>query len=287
MYSNLSSIRDSFVKRLSSIYTAREAENMFYVLMADAFNKTKLDMSINGLEFSAGQEQLFEGMVSRLMENEPIQYVIGKALFMDDYYTVDRSTLIPRPETEELVSWIVQESRNAAMKLWDIGTGSGCIGISVKKLKPGSKVILSDVSLEALSVARQNATSILTEEENNDLITLKNDVLTEGIPLEAIDVNTMVSNPPYIPYKDRGDMTASVLNFEPSLALFVEDNDPLIFYRRILELSKTMENLQKVYFEIHEDLKHKLEELLVDFDISDYQFKKDLQGKFRMLKCEL
>lgn len=213
----------------------------------------------------------------RLKRGEPIQYIIGKAPFYGREFLVSPATLIPRNETEELVHLIIKENPQQGLRILDIGTGTGCIPISLFLEMKEPEVYALDISLEALKVARQNAKSLKAE-----VNFLQGDILRERIPLESLDI--LVSNPPYIPEKGKAEMHKNVLDFEPGLALFVPDEDPLLFYRRIAELGR--EHLKKggrLYFEIHEDFGPETVDLLESMGYQEVRLIQDLNGKNRIV----
>ena len=219
-------------------------------------------------------------MIRRLKKNEPVQYVIGRETFCGLTFEVGPDVLIPRPETQELVRWIVDDWReNAACRILDIGTGSGCIAVSLAKLLEGAVVDGWDVSEGALQVAGRNA-------RRNDVEVgfLRKDVLSALPGKERYDV--IVSNPPYIAEKEKVVMDANVLDWEPSLALFVPDDDPLLFYRTIAVLAKEMltEN-GLLYYEINQAYGPDTVQMLKSLGYSSVELKKDIWGNNRMIKA--
>lgn len=220
-------------------------------------------------------------ITNRLQWGEPIQYVTGKAHFYGFDFDVNPSVLIPRRETEELVQWIVSKNpRREPLRIVDICTGSGCIAITLKKLLPLTKVSALDVSEAALQTAMQNATALHAE-----IDFFKSDVLElEKLPFD--DIQIMVSNPPYVTETEKSLMHINVLNHEPHLALFVPDNDPLIFYRKIahLALQHLVEGGQ-LYFEINEKYGEEIRQMLHEMGFSSVELRNDMQGKARMIKA--
>ena len=237
------------------------------------------------------QLQQFEKALQRLLQQEPIQYVLGDTEFFGYPFQVNQHTLIPRPETEELVAWIIEDMKNknqansqqkplkSTITILDIGTGSGCIPISLAKELPQAKVSSIDVSEEALQVARKN--SALNKVAVNFI---QQDILKAENLQEKYDV--IVSNPPYVRELEKEQMHQNVLDFEPELALFVQNDDPLIFYRKIAQLAKNalIEN-GKLYFEINEYLPEEMVSLLEEIGYQNIELKKDIFGKFRMCKA--
>ena len=201
------------------------------------------------------------------------------AYFCDHPFKVTPDTLIPRPETEELVYLISRENKGN-LKILDIGTGTGCIPISLKLMMNDAEVSGWDISGKALTIARENAKDLSANVEFEKMNALNID------SNEKFDI--VVSNPPYIPLSDKDSMHQNVLNFEPGLALFVEDNDPLLFYRRIAEFGKTNLNpAGKLYFEIHERFGSETKDLLMYLGYQDVVIIKDLNGKDRMIRARL
>lgn len=215
----------------------------------------------------------------RLLTGEPIQYILGEAPFYGRNFLVTRDTLIPRNETEELVHRIIQENPRSGVRVLDLGTGTGCIPITLALELKEAEVVALDVSVKALEVARQNSLELEAQVqflEGNLLGTIPN--------LNLFDV--LVSNPPYVPVRDQGEMHANVLNFEPHLALFVPDEDPLLFYRAIGNWGQQLlKKGGKLYLEIYENQAEELVQLLQLLGYSQVQVHPDLNGKNRMISC--
>lgn len=221
-------------------------------------------------------EQLLTDQIKRLLNHEPVQYITGISHFYGHEFRLTSDVLIPRPETEELVDWIVECNDRDQPTIWDIGTGSGCIAISLALAIPGARVIGTDKSARAIEMARDNAHSMGADVEFN-----VTDIFESKLPVGQLDI--IVSNPPYIPKSDRKNMDRNVLDFEPGIALFVDDSDPLIFYRRIaLVAADKLVKGGKLFFEIHEDFGRDVEQLLSEF-FDSVTLKKDMQGKDRMI----
>jgi len=215
----------------------------------------------------------------RLLTGEPIQYILGEAPFYGRNFLVTSDTLIPRNETEELVYRILKENSKPGLRVLDLGTGTGCIPITLALELKDPEVYALDVSVEALDVARKNASLLEAQVEF-----LEGDLLGSIPNLALFDV--IVSNPPYVPLRVQGEMHANVLNFEPHLALFVPDEDPLLFYRAIGLWGQELLKLGgKLYLEIYENLADALVELLLSLGYSQVQVHQDLNGKNRMISC--
>ncbi|MEI6189194.1 MAG: peptide chain release factor N(5)-glutamine methyltransferase [Chitinophagia bacterium] len=217
-----------------------------------------------------------------LAADKPIQYILGKAWFMGKEYFVNENVLIPRPETEELVDWISEYAHiiNKPLQLLDIGTGSGCIAISLKLELPNCNISGLDVSSPALEVAKKNATYL-----NAAIEWVEQDILMSASLPASYDI--IVSNPPYIPFNEKANMQAQVKNFEPAIALFVTNEDPLIFYRIIARLGKQFLNPNgQLFFEMHYDQGKAIVAL---FDEMGYhaELRQDMFGKDRMIRASL
>ena len=223
-------------------------------------------------------ERVLSIFLDRIRNHEPIQYVTGKALFLNRSFNVAPGVLIPRPETEELVQWIVELNEIKIPTIWDIGTGSGCIAISLAAEIPNSIVYASDISKEALNIAESNSSALGTKVEF-----LQSDVMADEMPPLEIDV--LVSNPPYIPERDKEEMHENVLLHEPSTALFVPNDDPLRFYRRIGEVGlECLKDGGLLYFEVHERYAKDTLDMLLDMNYTQGEIKRDMQGKERMAR---
>jgi len=231
-------------------------------------------------ELPEADKKLIEATVSRLKKNEPIQYIFGETEFRDLRLKVNPSVLIPRPETEELIDFILGMEVGADAKIIDIGTGSGCIALALKSVLPEAKVYGLDVSEKALGVATENA-----ELNSLDVAFLQRDILKwEADVWEQYDV--IVSNPPYVRNSEKPMMEKNVLEYEPTTALFVTDDDPLLFYRRISEFAqKFLHKNGWLFFEINEYLGNEMVDLLKHLSFSEIQMHKDINGRNRMLAC--
>ena len=226
----------------------------------------------------------FRSIVKRLQKNEPFQYIIGYTEFSGLIVKTDNRALIPRPETEELVCWILDNhSAQKELNIIDLCTGSGCIALALKAELKGAKIIGADVSCEALALANENSAALDLEIEWMEM-----DLLDPAAykRFEEASFDSWVSNPPYIPHADKTSMAANVLEHEPHLALFVEDHDPLIFYRVIAQQGKKyLKKGAALYFEIHEDLADAVVKLLEENQYQFIEVRHDLQGKNRMVKA--
>lgn len=269
----------NLVEVLTPVFEKGEATQMARIVFEDAFSITNFSRQD---DLSETQFRKLEEIQTRLLAKEPVQYVVGMTYFYDLKFKVDPAVLIPRPETEELVHWILEDQpKNLNLRVLDIGTGSGCIPITLKSKAPNFQLSAFDVSEEALFVAKENAILNQVEVEFQNLDILKKE---NWKTLPSYEV--MVSNPPYIPFSEKELMSTNVLDHEPEIALFVTNEDPLIFYRTIIEFAK--ENLVKggwLYFETNEYNATEVEALFFNAGFFDIEKQKDLQGKERMVKA--
>lgn len=244
--------------------------------------------------------KLLENFTAELLAHKPVQYVLNEAWFYGIKLFVNQHVLIPRPETEELAEWIIQKVKKKEVKkreldhrmqdesspdpitMLDIGTGSGCIPIVLKKNLPSADVLASDISKDALLVAQKNAI-----ENAVDVAFLHIDFLDEEQWEHLPYVDVIVSNPPYIPIKDKQTMRPNVVKYEPHLALFVEDNNPLIFYQSIAAFAnRKLKPAGSVFVELHEDLAKNVQQVFERNGFNTIEIRQDMQGKDRMIKVE-
>lgn len=268
----------------------RFSESEIRVIQHLAFEKrlgfSRSDLMLNKQDGLSESDLLFfRGVVKRLLNDEPLQYIIGDTEFFGLRLKVDKRALIPRPETEELVHQVVSKRvGNEKMRILDLCTGSGCIALSLKSAFPTAEVVGVDSEEEALQLARENAANTGLE-----VTFYQGDVLKwrESEMLQDAKWDIIVSNPPYIPLRDKQEMQTNVLSFEPHKALFVEDNDPLIFYREIAAYaSKSLLNGGLLGFEIHEDLGQETVKQLKEHKFIHVSVLTDLQEKERMVFAE-
>ena len=258
-------------------YEQEEAENLVFWLFEQHLGLRRSDLQ-QAYPHPALPAALLEDF-QRLLTGEPIQYILGEAPFYGRDFLVTPDTLIPRNETEELVHRILKENPAPGLRVLDLGTGTGCIPITLALELQSPEVFALDVSEEALAIARQNALKLEAQVQF-----LEGDLLGSIPTLATFDV--IVSNPPYVPLRDQGEMHANVLNFEPHLALFVPDEDPLLFYRAIGTWGqRLLKKGGKLYLEIYENLAEELVTLLQSLGYSQVQVYPDLNGKNRMITC--
>jgi len=278
----LEDIEQYFKQALAQIYDNNEATAIVYQYFAVKWQIPKYEFVINKKRrFSAKDMQIIEEDLSRLLHYEPLQYVLGKTYFYDHEFVLNSAVLIPRPETEELVDLLLQEQAYRTMPtIVDIGTGSGVIAVSVKKAWPHSRVIALDYAEEVLRIAGHNALLLGVEVE-----LMQADILKE-IPLSFPFADIIVSNPPYIPYRESSKLSPNITEYEPHTALFVPDDDPLIFYRSMAHLGLAKLNDRGVlYFETHENYHDALYKLLHDLGYQNIRLMADINGRARFVSA--
>lgn len=251
---------------------------MLYLILEHMAGITRSDViSQKAISLTEKEERSIEEVIKRLNTQEPVQYILGKADFFGRVFTVNPSVLIPRPETELLIDEIVKKASNTPGKLLDIGTGSGCIAITLAKELPDKTVIAFDISEAALKTASENATELAAQVDFR-----KTDILTESIPFNDLEI--IVSNPPYVTVSERRSMNNNVLKHEPHLALFVPDNDPLVFYKAIAQRGfVALKSGGKIYVEINEQFGKETSDAFQKEGFTMIRIVKDLQGKDRIV----
>lgn len=262
-------------------YPDSEALALAKMLLVEAFGFSTLELyGGKDKEISGKRLDVLNEMIARLKKNEPIQYVIGAEVFCGWTFEVNENVLIPRPETQELVRWIEADwISDAPCRILDVGTGSGCIAISLSKLLEGAEVEAWDISEGALRVARRNA-------DRNEAQVLFRRVDVLKACTEDCRYDVIVSNPPYITESEKQEMDANVLDWEPHTALFVPDADPLLFYRRIAELGVSMLNEGgALYFEINRAYGEETVRMLEGLGYKQIELRKDNWGNDRMIKA--
>lgn len=275
-------IRKYYCEQLCSIYDKEEANAMILILFDHYFKIDRVRMALEpNLRLSESEMLTFHFAVKDLLKNKPLQYIIGETEFCDLKFKVNENVLIPRPETSELVHFIAKSQKptvNSQLTILDIGTGSGCIAISLAKQLPQSQVYALDISEKALCVAKDNAYI-----NNVDITFIHDDILSLRNKIET-KFDIIVSNPPYVRDLEKAEMRDNVLNWEPHNALFVSDDDPLIFYRNILEFAKThLKENGEVWFEINEYLGKEMKDLCCEMGFSNVNIYKDFREKERFL----
>lgn len=278
--------RSHFITALTPIYDAGEAESFFYLILEEKQNLRRIDLALTpDLIFSDEDILEWDFIFEQLKLEIPIQYVLGKTSFYGLDLEVNPAVLIPRQETEELVDWIIStaklENSDRPLRILDIGTGSGCIAISLAKNIKNATVFAIDVSEDALATAKKNSLS------NDVSITFICQDILETVNLqEQFDI--IVSNPPYVRNLEKDEIKKNVLDNEPHLALFVADNDALIFYKKIAQLSlKNLLHGGLLYFEINQYLGKEMTELLKNLNFKSVELRKDIYGNDRMTKATI
>ena len=298
----LKQYKSHFFNSLKKSQDEQEIESFFFILTEYLHNLKRVDVALNpNFELSDEEVETWNAILAQLQQEKPIQYITGEAWFYGLKFEVNENTLIPRPETEELVEWIIESWKLEAgswksenqkqINVLDIGTGSGCIPIALKANLPQTNVSAIDVSEKALDVAKRNAelnkveinfiqANILEVEDVS-----KHQTSNSQLPT---NFNIIVSNPPYVRNLEKQEIKKNVLDYEPHLALFVEDTDALLFYRKIAQLA--LKNLTPngiLFFEINQYLGNETVELLQNLGFKNIELKKDIYGNDRMVKSSI
>jgi release factor glutamine methyltransferase len=293
----------AFGEGLSPVYDKAEADSIKYIAFSHITGLSKAQLrAFPEREITTAQAAALNQILASLQTGQPIQYVLGETEFYGLPFKVTPAVLIPRPETEELVEWVLlkvnqnQESRiknqerkaesgkqkaERTLRILDIGTGSGCIPIALKKHLPEAEVSAIDISKEALNIAQQNANLNGVKIEF-----IEADILNPKIAICNTRYAILTSNPPYVTEREKAEMHGNVLNHEPHLALFVSDENPLLFYRAIADFA--LEHLEKdglLFLEINENLGPQTVDLLKQKGFTDVQLRQDMRGKDRMIKA--
>lgn len=274
--------RQEFYSRLEAVYPETEIAGIYGLLLEEYVGISRVEAALRAQEVLPDAIlNLLRSALERLLNQEPIQYILGKTEFYELSIKVSPATLIPRPETEELVSWILSDFGKEKNKVRgvDIGTGSGCIALALKNNLVQSEITAVDISSEALEIVKQNA-----KELGLPLDVLQLDILKDSLLVEDLDF--IVSNPPYVCETEKLQMRPNVLEYEPDLALFVEDSDPLVFFRRILQVAnEVVKEWGSVYFEINERFAEETIIMAKEIGWHTIQVKKDIFGRDRMMRC--
>jgi release factor glutamine methyltransferase len=295
---NIKSLKTHFFSELQTIQEDSEIESFFFILTEFLHNLKRIDVSLHP-EFEVSETDLekWKTIISELKTEKPIQYITGEAWFYGLRFEVNENTLIPRPETEELVEWIVESQKSIVenlkiqksnnLTILDLGTGSGCIPITLKKEIPNAQVSAIDISEKALEMARKNASDNQVEVNfiQQDILTSQHLNISTSQPL-LFDI--IVSNPPYVRNLEKQEIKRNVLDYEPHLALFVDDSDALLFYRKIAQLAlKSLAPNGKLFFEINQYLGNETVELLEQLGFKNIELRKDFVGNDRMICASL
>ena len=279
---HLKEIRKIYQAELSSIFPPEEIDSFFYLAIEHYLNLERFILALQPeIILNKDEEEPLFQCLARLRQNEPIQYILGETFFHGLRIKVDRNVLIPRPETEELVHWILEDYKNDApvKKILDIGTGSGCIAIALATEFKADEIYAMDVSPEAIALAKQNA-----DYHKVRIHFLESDITQLKSMEPKFDI--IVSNPPYVRQSEKNTMKSHVTDFEPHLALFVNDEDPLYYYRYILKYArKQLVEGGRIYLEINQFLSVELLKLLEDEKFLEIELRKDIYGNDRMIKA--
>lgn len=272
-----------FRDELNDTYEKEELESIIAYCLEDFLNIKRAAISLN-LETTISESELlkFNFAIKDLKNHKPLQYVLGMADFYRLKFFVNEQVLIPRPETEELVHLIIQDNKLSAPSIIDIGTGSGCIPIALKKNIPAAIVSAIDISESAIHLAKRNA-----QKNEVDVYFFLKDILSpdENTEQQISKYDIIVSNPPYICFSEKEQMHKNVLDYEPHLALFVNDNDPLLFYKAICDFAlKNLKVKGKIYFEINQSLAPETKDLLESKGFKNVELIKDLSNNYRILR---
>lgn len=272
--------------QLYHIYDDGEAAAIADRVLESLTGWSRIDRVLNKtMVLSQMQEAQLSGYITKLLDHVPVQYVLGEAWFLGMKLRVDRSVLIPRPETEELVDWIIKDTINTIetkeLSILDIGTGSGCIALALKKYLPEATIFACDISERAIAIAKSNAIFHQLEIQWQ-LYDILQPLATDNFP--SFDI--IVSNPPYISFKDAPTLPKNVVKHEPHLALFATDADPMQFYRAIIAFANTfLKKEGHLFFEVHELLAREVCQIINDAGYSNCDVRVDMQGKERMVKA--
>jgi len=282
----IAEIESIYTDQLPPMYDRDEAKSIAQLAVQFVCNLSKSYVMLHkGHDLTLKEETSLIRVLDELRYGKPLQYVLGEADFYGMRFKVNSSVLIPRPETEELVFWAlesVKESKERSLNIIDLGTGTGCIPIALKKNLPGAEVCACDISQEAVDTAIQNA--VLNQAEVHFF---QADILKESFSLLPLTFNVIISNPPYITHKEKEEMHNNVLEHEPHTALFVPDDNPLLFYKHIADFAKKhLAEEGMLFLEINEALGHETRSMLVEKGFHA-EIKTDLHGKERMIKAWL
>ncbi|WP_203293054.1 peptide chain release factor N(5)-glutamine methyltransferase [Luteirhabdus pelagi] len=275
-------LKKKYQAQISETYPEEELQSIFRILCEAILELTPIEVSLHPKRIlSVAEREAFEDAIHRLKQQEPVQYIIGETEFYGLPFQVNEHTLIPRPETEELVDWIIAElkDKKESFNILDIGTGTGCIAIALAKNLPKASVSALDVSEEALHLAKKNAA------QNEVAVTFfHQNILENNQVSETFDC--IVSNPPYVRNSEKEQMDKNVLDYEPDSALYVSDDDPLVFYRTITRIGRQyLKPSGTLFFEINEYLSEEMKALLETEGYANITLQKDFRDRFRMLKA--
>ena len=276
-------INNQLKNKLKNVYSNAEIQQLLFLIYKKAANLSKIQVLTNyEMQIPEHNYNEITDIANRLANNEPIDYIIGETEFFNLQFIVNPSVLIPRPETEELVHWVLTDY-NKKQKILDIGTGSGCIAVSLAKNMQNAEVFAVDISKQALETAKKNA------QNNGAKINFAEcNILNADYTLLPQGIDIIISNPPYVRQSEKTFIKPNVLDYEPELALFVTDNNPIVFYKKIaLAGKKILNNNGLIFFEINEALAKEVKNMLEELQYSQIEIRKDINGKKRMVKAML
>ena len=274
-------VKNKLEKELNGFYSSEEIQSTYFLILNSLLQVSKITiLSKPDNLIDEINSQRILNILEGLKKKVPVQYLLGTAHFYELVLDVNPSVLIPRPETEELVDWIIKDNKGKNLNILDVCTGSGCIALALKKNMPQSNVTAIDVDEDALETASHNAEKLGLEIE-----LIEEDALDISNELKASQFDVIVSNPPYIKESDKKYVGENVYMYEPHIALFVPDNDPLVFYKAIARFAKNCTKTVTLYFEIYEDMGDELCKVLSEMGLKNIEVRKDINGKDRMLKC--
>lgn len=281
---NVAGVFAFFKEQLAQQYGIGEAET-FARLALEHYDNIPYTQAVAAFQqaVSASNIAVYQQVVAKLQQNQPIQHILGRTEFYGMWFTVSPAVLIPRPETEEIVYHIVTDNQQQqGLHIVDFCTGSGCIAVALAKNLQGAAVSALDVSADALEVAQENAVN-----NSAAIAFIKADLLIDVLPFAHDSIDIIVSNPPYVPQAELAEMAANVKDYEPHLALFVPDNDPLLFYKKISNLAQTLlKSGGKLYFECHVNHAVDVVALLENTAFKNVKLTKDMSGKNRMVSAQ-
>lgn len=276
-------LRTYVINFLSGVYDTQEIMSFFYILSDEIIGLSRAHIAIH-LDQKVPNHQLetFHKALLRLKRYEPIQYIVGKTDFYGLSFMVNKNTLIPRPETEELVDFILKNTHDqTSIDVLDIGTGTGCIAIALAKNLPNAKIYAIDISEKAIAIAQKNA-----QKHQVDVRFILEDILNTSVLFQEFDI--IVSNPPYVRVQEKNEMKPNVLEYEPHNALFVPDEDPLLFYEKIACLAKRkLKNNGVLYLEINQYLGSVTKKMIEKQGYSDVEIRKDMSHNDRIIRAKL
>ncbi len=275
--------RNQFRTSLKGLHTVAECDYYFKMILSSLLDIDPISIALEpNLNLQSSQQSKLKSVLEDLLTEKPLQYILGEVPFRKLNLKVNSSVLIPRPETEELVGWILEDytKLNHKVELIDLGTGSGCIALSLKKEQSFFSVYALDIDQPILDLVQQNA-----EENKLEINCIKGDI--NDLHKLKLKVEVIVSNPPYITPQEKEEIKNNVLNFEPYQALFVPQDNPLLYYQKILEYAEeSLQSKGRIYFEINPLFESEMEALIFSFDYYTITKRLDIFGKIRMLRLE-